>query len=321
MNLKIQSQPQTSLLSFSGIKVLDKRYDTSAIGYIRTANPHYEAYRLITKSKLQYDADTFLNQLYKEGFRANDSLLIIVVRKFLVYKKYTLANPKLLKGTIVQHYLFNLSIDCFSLAENVYTPLVKKDTIIIMNDGTIESEKGALISESIGNLINSLSLDSVVRQVSGRKKFTFVELNEYYDQNLRQPILNDTFLRKGVYRTFEEFKQNRPYYEAFEVTKVKSETILYLTDDKGSVPTTSEWGYCDGKNIYIKTGKHLFKLSRQAGSYVFMGEMANVVKVPNKSAFNNIPVLWLAGRVLDTAMSTPDELVPLQLDMASGELY
>jgi hypothetical protein len=327
IEFKTQSQPQTSLLSFSGIKVLDKRYDTSAIGYMRIVNPHSETYRLITKNKLQYDANAFLNQLYKKGFRANDSLLIIVVRKFWLYKKYTIEDPKLLKGNIVQRYLFNLSIDCFSFAKNVYTHLIRKDTIIIMKDGAKESEKGTLISESVGNVVNSLSLDSVARQVSGRKKFTYTELNEYYDQNLRQPILNDTFLRKGVYRTFEEFKQNRPYYTNFEVTKVKPETILYLTDDKGSVPTTSEWGYCDGKNIYIKTDKHLFKLNRLAGSFLFMGDkkMANVAKGPNKNVFNNIPGLWIAGEALDVAMSTPDklkyELVPLQLDMASGELY
>jgi hypothetical protein len=324
--LKTPPDSYDKSFSFSGIKVIDKRLDTSAIGYMRIYKPAYENCKLSTANDLKYDLESFFNKLFKPNNTANNSL-VIVVRKFWFYKKYYIENDRLLKSNIISHYTFSLGIDCFSLADSTYTPLIKKDTVIVMDAGFKESEKGALISSSLRDVLISLSLDSVVRSITRRKKFSSDELNEYYNNSIHLSIINDTILKKGVYRSFDEFKRNAPFYTNFDVKKGR-QTIINLIDGKDTIPTRNLWGYCTGKRIFIKNDGHLFELQRQGSSLAFMGnkELINVKRegsIPLDILSRN--ALWLPATMVAIAMSVPDrfqfELVPLRLDIESGKVY
>lgn len=76
-------------------------------------------------------------------------------------------------------------------------------------------------------------------------------------------ILTTEVLRKGVYRSFEEFRTNSPSLTGEFYMKEKSEFAqsnlgsvknkLYHLDSNGNETRIkhSVWGYCDGENVYI----------------------------------------------------------------------
>ncbi|MFY0253035.1 hypothetical protein ACDQ55_03685 [Chitinophaga sp. 30R24] len=82
-------------------------------------------------------------------------------------------------------------------------------------------------------------------------------------QTLKEvPILETQQLKKGLYRTFEEFQTNNPSEQGDLIIKNRSLAAqtyllahpneLIFRDESGQEHKVKNfWGYCDGKNIYI----------------------------------------------------------------------
>lgn len=84
-------------------------------------------------------------------------------------------------------------------------------------------------------------------------------------QTVRQPVLitEASRLKKGLYKTFEEFQTNNPSEEgdllikdrstAAQIYLLANRNELILRDASGQEHKVKKyWGFCDGKNIYIK---------------------------------------------------------------------
>jgi len=84
-------------------------------------------------------------------------------------------------------------------------------------------------------------------------------------------IVDDTLnLRKGVYRSFKEFKYNFPtLLDSFTITSEQKKLVRSIPESKDSATHTvyhvllpdhyneshEVWGYCDGQYVYITTGQ------------------------------------------------------------------
>lgn len=76
-------------------------------------------------------------------------------------------------------------------------------------------------------------------------------------------IFNATTRQKGIYRTYEEFKYNKPSIPFEHSTERNHETItlfeeefisykmLFVDETRPCPKKTPIWGFCDGKNIFI----------------------------------------------------------------------
>lgn len=66
-------------------------------------------------------------------------------------------------------------------------------------------------------------------------------------------IVDDTLnLKKGIYKTFNEFKENAPSIPLeFEVIKVNEIAYQLKIDQEKTNFYGSVWGFCDGKKVYI----------------------------------------------------------------------
>ena len=86
-----------------------------------------------------------------------------------------------------------------------------------------------------------------------RKQIPIQEVYSSIRERFEKPILQDAVLRKGVYKSKEEFLNNAPSDTSYTVKQDRRNFIvLYLKDEKGNEYLSREsWGYCDGTTIFI----------------------------------------------------------------------
>ncbi|HLZ17411.1 MAG TPA: hypothetical protein VKQ08_10240 [Cyclobacteriaceae bacterium] len=112
--------------------------------------------------------------------------------------------------------------------------------------------------------------------------------------------------KKGIYRTFDEFKNNRPSIHGNYTFDNKN---IWLTDSvsgrKRKVNPKEIWGYCDGSKIIVSWNK--YNVLSGLGRYCYFGERR---KVP-------IPVPILTT---PTVVSVPKEFKMI-INFNTGNVY
>lgn len=325
VEFKIKTENATPI-AFSNIQIIDKRYDTLSMGYFRYDNPSKEYYKLTTKNYLSIDLQVFLNNIYSKRITPNDSSLIIVLRKFWFNRDYDFTSNVLSQE--LTSYYFSLGVDCYYFFNNKYIPLLRRDTILEIPQKRKDHEKGILIGENLNKVLNNLFELIATKQLSKSRKLSYQELNEYYGKHFRTSILTDQQLRKGVYMSFDEFKNNSPSYINFDIRKTKLADDIYILDGNDAIASRTAWGYCDGENLFIKLGTNLFPLYRQGNNYSLLGNDKLTHKIGTYTPNYNdraSPGANLGADALGKLLFNRDkfklELIPLKLDMETGETY
>lgn len=149
-------------------------------------------------------------------------------------------------------------------------------------------------------------------------------------EEYKYPILKDSFLVKGVYRNFIEFRDNTPgIIMDFSIKEKVNYTGSAYDATKGVVKTadgkvSNVWGYCDGEKIFIKLGEEFFQVFVENGIFWFDGyDISNYktnVSIPGKSLvmsaftgylFYQIQVGWNSKRVKYAINMGNGDLIPL----------
>jgi len=311
-------------LPFNSIKVIDKRFDTTAIGYIKYGKSLEKTYKLVTKNSFEVDLQSFLNKENRNIL--NDSSkqnLVIVLRKFWFNRNYDNADYE---STHNVFFSLTLSID-FLIEENgEYTPVVKKDTAIKVAKKRDSPEEGLIIGYSIEHYLANIGISKAANSSSKRKKYSYNQIDAYYRKRMEIPILIDS-LKKGVYKDFEEFRKNHPSRDQFQIQDNKLSTNIYVVEGKDTVSLRDIWGYCDGKKIFIKCGLKCYELIRQGNTYAFFGsnKFTHVIYKTMGVQDTNRPITDLTVGVVTSLLLDRNkykiELTPLVLDMESGDIY
>jgi hypothetical protein len=131
-----------------------------------------------------------------------------------------------------------------------------------------------------------------------------------------------------VYVTFEDFKNNRPAYDSFELKPGKLSDILYIRETDGKTYVKKEvWGFYDGENFYVRMGLNFFPIYRINETWEFYG--TNVVVDRSASGagwFSSMPLAYALA--LEGSRATMGEtpvrlknLRPFHIDMETGEIF
>ncbi len=121
-------------------------------------------------------------------------------------------------------------------------------------------------------------------------------------------------LKKGIYKTFDEFKENTPSIPfEYEVIKVNELAYQLKIDQEKTNFYGSIWGFCDGKTVYINldfdmSGRNRFR------PHSFFGILQNIgrycyFQFP-QVAYTNINAMIVHGR----------KPLPYVVDFNSGKL-
>lgn len=164
--------------------------------------------------------------------------------------------------------------------------------------------------------------------------------------NSQNLIINDTIFREGIYRTFEEFKYNKPSIE-FNYNLITKSRRYGLSNEEGEVPFYNIminkkegksigkiFGFCDGKTVYINENSSRlgpdteFSKIEYFGNYCYFKYVKNrkVDKQKSRAERNmdnpkNIYISNNVKRIMNASTTvTEGRLVEKIINIESGEV-
>ena len=175
--------------------------------------------------------------------------------------------------------------------------------------------------------------------------FTAEQIKQNGLQKRNKAILTTDSLQPGFYNNFSEFINNKPgfTYDSSGALSKLLEVMHYRVDNhtNDEAPDTSYWGYCDGKNLYVRYGYNFFQLAKNDEDFYIAPTLDAVRRNVNKSGWN----LLIGLATLSTGIATkegvtfqgfgaiPDNYIPmivlsingtsvlgLQLDWDTGKI-
>lgn len=322
--LKLSAQriaPSDIKLPFSSIKIIDSRFDTSKLGFLPVYNIIRDKRNVFRKIRFKSDKsiavslEEYYNEYYKESFLPNDFELLIVMKRFWVSGiDYTRSK----EGNLVNNLDATTNLYCkweyYLGKEGLYLPVKRIDTIMQVSDdlATYISEEFnelrlARFKFCLKALIELFDFDKAIAQFYKQPKKRMEEIVKYNDNRNEIKILKDSAFQKGIYLSFDEFKNNKPSITAYKEKHTayghfKSES--YLEDIKGNL-ISGYWGYSDGKDFrFGKFGNDI--IFRVGNTFEFF------VHVKQVAFDNSTPV---------TTKANIKVWMPYQIDMENGLIY
>ena len=235
----------------NAVSVIDCRYDTLHLGSIYQDKQRNLWLCFANEQPLsQVITKTFLQKN-----KPNPLSLLVVIKDFWFTESKDLNKFGQRKALSEVNNNLVCKLEFYQKVENTVVPIVRIDTILtVQNDNKTYNK---MATDLIGGLLQ-LSADKIEKTInsSGYAKRSKLALNEIYSsvkERIEKPILQDSILKKGVYKTKDEFLNNAPSEINYSFKQDKRKFIsLYLLDEKGNEYLSREsWGYCDGKTIFI----------------------------------------------------------------------
>jgi hypothetical protein len=317
-------------LPFQKINVIDSRFDTSKIGYIHNADILAGKKRAYKKMGLQGGTanaiETYYNDYYAASFTPNDFELLIVIKRFWISGNSMSNNKRVEVANSVKD---NNSIHCkweYYLGKNEnYLPVKRIDTTFIVTEDfknylndELSLKRLFYVKQSLQVLIDVLDFSNAINQFDKQTKKTFAQIQEFNERINNIPVLKDSSFKKGVYLSFDDFKNNRPSIIEFKEMKMhygklNANTEIYLEDMKGQT-ISNYWGYSDGKGFrYGMLGND--KIYRIQNTFCFF------IKVVGYTVDRDNQGLYGGSDINTISKDRYETWVPFQIDMETGEVY
>lgn len=326
--IKIKLQKDTTSFAFNSnlnmIKVLDARDDSSGVGYfvsfLGVVKQYVFATSLENELKIWYSNYLMVNEQNNTG-----STLFVNIKKLrlsnevspIIYEDGHVGQPNegWEKGVIVK-------IEYYLQKDSFFTPLYRFDSIITLKQ-RLRNNADDYVSTALKLSLSKLFTLNLNEALLSKKKITLNDILRVNRQTHDLPIYTSSINKKGVYKTFAEFKMNNPSIEIFEFRKGKMGDILYVKENGTEYPTRSVWGYCDGNNLYINSGDKYSKLVRSGYTFYFEGIKA--ISRTSSSSNYNYPTYdpnfgIQPGRTASQTKFTK-EIRYYQVDMETGKVY
>lgn len=304
---------------FKQIIVLDKRFDSSKLGY--TNSGFIKGYSKIT---LDQSWSATLNSYFINNLdSSSNKSLIIVLKSFwlqrgaldhLVQKKITktgMAGSGDYGGVYPSDGGACIAdMDIYVQSDSTLQALFRiEDVFINMSKRYRRSSLDQfffLPFDSIARRLNGLSVPDVLAK---KRRLSWTEVHNHYDERFKLTILLDGAIKKGVFKTFDDFRQNKPSETNFRFVNGRVTDELYVGDKGNEDIITEYWGFYDGKDLYIQTGLSAFKAIRQQDTFEIFGAKS-VNNYHNDPGQNDIR---FTGYEIERKI--------LQLNMNTGKIY
>lgn len=327
IKLEVQrTAPSSVTLPFTSIKIIDSRSDTSKIGYLFGGGIGIK--RKFRKMALQGGIsnaiEKYYNEYYTASFTQNDFELLIVMKRFWIS-----GNAKSNKRIEVASSVGgNNSLYCkweYYLGKNgSYLPVKRLDTVIYFDENVVKyideefsERRQSYLKFGLKALVEILDYSNAIDQFNKQPKKTFAAIVEYNNRVNAIPVLQDGEFKKGVYLSFEEFKNNEPSIRDFREKKTRyrlTNSEQYLENTNGET-ISNYWGYSDGKEFrYGMLGNE--KIYRIQNTFCFFIKVEGYMINTDNEGFSG-----QGSGISTTSKSKYKIWVPYQLDMETGEIY
>lgn len=255
-------------LPFSRVSCKDVRFDTTFIAInwqssttsigLGNYNQKYTLYGGMARS-----LDSYINYYYYNNFSEGHAEILCYIKKFAFSLKDTSEaafNPFKKINNI------NLEIDAYYKKDSTLFPAFRIDTVYTYEADNIKKNFSRIIKEIITPLIQKIGIVDTTKALK-RKFYTQQQITDRYQSRFDIPILQET-CKKGIYRNFEEFKNNSPSITDYKIKILKRKIHLYDTSDN-IISTLDVFCFSDGKICQIVWGSSYSPLIRVGNSFEF----------------------------------------------------
>jgi len=293
--------------------VVDARPDTLRLGMYSTnySIPH----QLVTESSI----GNLLQE--KLGMGTEGEIVLVILKDFWMneLKEKEQKDSDAAKRKTQPVAKLTLNADVFILNNDRYNALARIDTVIFETQ-SLGSTYNNLMEKALEALHEKMIAAFTENRFRNKTKFTKEFVTSSYIPRYKTKILTDTILKKGVYFSYEDFKNNAPASVNFKVSSVGSSYVLHLIENGTEVFERKAWGVNDGKNTYIVQNGQLYPLYRSNNAFYWMG-----YKEVTKANYN-MPVYVPGGGgtaiMVPTSKGTSDiGRTPLLLNPDTGKEY
>jgi hypothetical protein len=280
-NIKLyyRAPADSPFYQFSHFEVIDERPDTARIGLRTNKSGSMFSGR---DRQLVFDQPTateiagYLNQHFT--LRSAPCTALVILRSLWLSDAIYISRDDMHdddKEFGKSH--IRLKAEVYACKDSLYTPVFRYDTFYIEKTTDYEaslkfsySELEKDLADLVINLADSASLVAQDKQGKGRQ-ITRQQINDFNQTRFTSPFDNTTSYSRGVYMSFEEFRNNAPSIRDFEVRREnKDQQVLYISDASGApYYCRTAWGYCDGKSIFIMRDGVLCPAWKEGSAFYF----------------------------------------------------
>lgn len=211
------------------IEVLDVRSDTERVGIY--TNEFHNPCEIVYDTPIDFlIKKTLCNDTAKET-------VLLVIRNFWInevqYLEGKLKHQRLADAALPSTKL-TCSIDAFIKHEGKYIPLIQVDTIFTDKRNVFNSSRN--LTEKALFLIQNKLQEGILANKYWTKKQTDKEfIEKVYNRRFKIAAITDSTFRKGIFYTWEQFKNNKPIEKEFSIKSNKNEPhSLFIKDEKGN---------------------------------------------------------------------------------------
>lgn len=319
---------------FSGIEIIDSRFDTSKLGFTFDLNDKRLAYKDFKKIKLlngvAENMRQFYNNYYKVCFNKSGDKLLIVIKNLWISnlpvslqseREYELEHPSLQDIYIkIEYYLHK---------GDKYYPLIRIDTLYQLKEENLKTQGTdfklndlSFFNYTIKELIEKTDFDKLVEKITDKRKFTIGEISAFNEKRFSLPILKAVKYNEGVFLTSNEFINNTPSFKNFTVNK-KGKLATY---GNGREKSVASWAFADSNGLHLRSAKDV-EIFRTGNTFEFFSEedihVSRTITGNLIDVFSFIPTPGISMPPLYQPSQTRIKtmIIPRQLNMDTGEIY
>lgn len=272
-------QPKIAL-PFAAVKILDVRFDKSNIGCagrsVSLSNRRYTKIPVVFPDSLHRHLPLLLNKFLVWDAASSDTLVLLVKQFRLSDYFVNGINRRYEPATLLK-----LSASFYRLRNNELFKLFSFDELRSKKWAADTRPDREFVEESrAASLLDMLHalFENRNWQPSG-SGFALAGVEQGIRQRFALPLFNDTVLRAGVYKSFREFKANRPSVTAVNLV-LRKQKLVAVNDSAGKeLDLKDYWGACDGKKRYVFFRGDVSELEPSDKSFKFLsyvqdGELA-----------------------------------------------
>ncbi len=323
--------PGNFKLPFQSIKIIDSRPDTSKLGFKAGSflSP-YSFQKIALKPGISNGIEDFYNDYYKNNFSQNGKVLLVCIKKLWMNNK----PGKPVKSSTQDINRLSLQdiyakFEYYFGAENAYVPLIRKDTIFQLTALTNVEEFNAededklpFLCFALEKMVENVNYEAYIQGFENKKKMSPEDIHAYNAKSNNIPILMEA-PKKGVFMTFDEFKNNRPSVLSFSKRKIPKKKIDEIIDEKGNV-ILHYFAYYDGENLAMyKPLSSLFSVSRKQYNPVIY-KVGSSLQFFENQIINTSNTSFIDADNSSVPLRTPQQTVfrvPRQIDLDTGDVY
>ena len=298
---------------YTSIIVADERSDTMKAGYYYPGIKDINCQKICFEKGLTHQLTAFFNSDRRQTTATPDRNVLACIKTLWFGNYDTIHYTEYVREERTRKLY--LKIEFYRQDESCYQPLYRFDTTI-----NLTSQVGIRPADALRS-----ALEASVRRLtntglasSGSACLTRPQIDSFNRRHHGYAILKEEVAEKGVYLSFEQFRDNKPQYTKFRrVFATGKLDKLFVPGQNGKDSAIVAWAVSEGDKMFIQWNGNYFQMFRSGANYDFYG--SDFLYLP----FRSTPQSWevRGGRNHARDVDLLAKRKPFQLDITTGKVY